>query len=391
MTSEPIFLRACRRQPVERTPVWFMRQAGRYMPEYRAIRARHGILEICARPELAAEITLQPVRALGVDAAILFADILLPLVPMGARLEFAAGEGPVIHNPVRSPADVQALRPVKPEDSLAHVLDAVRRVRSELDGGVPLIGFAGAPFTLASYLIEGGGSRQYLHTKRLMRAEPRTWRLLMEKLARVVGDYLAAQVQAGAQAVQLFDSWVGCLSPADYRAFVLPHSRSIFRKLAPLGVPAIHFGTGTATLLELMREAGGDVIGLDWRVPLGQGWARVGHNTGIQGNLDPTALFAPLPELKRQVRDVLGEAGGRPGHIFNLGHGILPGTPVESVRAVVEMVREYSADARQAPGRRPRVGAGARGSTGPPEDGRGKRRTGARSEARARARGRVRP
>lgn len=339
MMDDSLFLRACRCEPVERTPVWFMRQAGRYMPEYRAIRARHSILEICARPDLAAEVTLQPVRALGVDAAILFADILLPLVPMGMRLEFAAGEGPQIHNPVRTPEDVEALRPVDPQESLGHVLEAVRRVRAELDGSVPLIGFAGAPFTLASYMIEGRGSRHYVHTKTLMYREPRAWHALLERLARVVSDYLAAQVRAGAQAVQVFDSWVGCLGPEDYREYVLPHSRAVFRDLAPLGVPAIHFGTGTAMLLEGMREAGGDVIGLDWRIPLGAGWERLGRGVAVQGNLDPVALFAPRPALEKQVRAVLAQAGGRDGHIFNLGHGILPGTPVDNVRATVDIVR----------------------------------------------------
>ncbi len=338
------FLRACRREPVDRTPVWFMRQAGRYMAEYRAIRAKHTLLEICSQPDLAAEVTLQPVRALGVDAAILFADILLPLIPMGIQLEFAAGEGPVIHNPVRTPADVAALRPVDPGESLGHVLEAVRLVRRELDGHTPLIGFAGAPFTLASYLIEGGASRNYVKAKSLMYRNPQTWHALMGKLARIVADYLVAQVEAGAQAVQLFDSWVGALSPDDYREYVLPHSQLILREVSASGVPVIHFGTDTATLLPLMKEAGGDVIGLDWRTPLDWGWAQVGADSAVQGNLDPVALLAeaPRPELERRVRAILDQAAGRPGHIFNLGHGILPGTPVENVKAVVEMVHEYS-------------------------------------------------
>jgi len=336
------FLRACRRLPVDRTPVWFMRQAGRYMPEYRAIRARHSLLEICAQPDLAAEVTLQPVRALGVDAAILFADILLPLIPMGLQLEFAAGEGPVIHNPVRSAADVAALRPVDVDEALGHVLAAVRLVRRELEGQLPLIGFAGAPFTLASYLVEGGSSRTFLRTKRLMYGEPETWHALLGKLAQVVGDYLVAQVQAGAQAVQLFDSWAGALSPADYEAYVLPHSQTVLSRLAAAGAPTIHFGTDSATLLPLMAAAGGDVIGLDWRTPLDWGWARVGADRAVQGNLDPAALFAPRPVLERHVRRVLAEAAGRPGHIFNLGHGILPETPVENVQAVVTMVHEFS-------------------------------------------------
>jgi uroporphyrinogen decarboxylase len=338
------FLRACRRQPVDATPVWFMRQAGRYMPEYRRIRARHTLLEIVARPELAAEITLQPVHALGVDAAILFADILLPIVPMGLKLEFAQGEGPLIHNPVRTPADVARLRELDAEGDLGHVMEAIRLVRRELQGkNVPLIGFAGAPFTLASYVIEGGASRNYVHTKLLMHAQPETWHALMDKLTQSLTGYLLAQVRAGAQAVQLFDSWVGALSPQDYACYVLPYSQRILRTVQAAGVPVIHFGTGTATLLEHMKQAGGDVIGLDWRVPLDQGRRLLGDEVAVQGNLDPVALFAPLPVLRQQVQDVLEHAGGKPGHIFNLGHGILQETPVEHVRAVVEMVHEMTA------------------------------------------------
>jgi uroporphyrinogen decarboxylase len=336
------FLRACRREPVDCTPVWFMRQAGRYMPEYRAVRARHSLLDICSQPELAAEVTLQPVRAFDVDAAILFADILLPLQPMGIELEFAAGEGPVIYNPIRIPADVDALRPVEPRESLCHVLDAVRIVRRELDGKMPLIGFAGAPFTLASYIIEGGGSRNYIKAKRLMYAEPHAWHALMSKLARVVADYLVAQIEAGAQAIQMFDSWVGVLGPDDYREYVLPHSQFVLSHVKATGVPAIHFGTDTATLIPLMKDAGGDVIGLDWRTPLDWGWQTLGYDVAVQGNLDPVALFAPRPELERRVRAILRQANGRPGHIFNVGHGILPETPVENVQAVVEMVHEFS-------------------------------------------------
>lgn len=336
------FLRACRREPVDRTPVWFMRQAGRYLPEYRAIRARHSLLEICSQPDLAAEVTLQPMRALGVDAAILFADILLLLIPMGINLEFAAGEGPVIHNPIRAAADVAALRPVEPRETLHHVLEAVRLVRRDLEGRTPLIGFAGAPFTLASYIVEGGASRDYVKTKSLMYGDPQSWHALMGKLARVVADYLTAQVEAGAQAVQLFDSWAGALGPEDYAEYVLPHSRFILRAVGATGVPVIHFGTGTATLLSLMKGAGGDVIGLDWRAPLDWGWQTLGRDVAVQGNLDPVALFAPRPELERRVRAVLDQAGGRPGHIFNLGHGILPETPVDNVKAVVEMVHEFS-------------------------------------------------
>jgi uroporphyrinogen decarboxylase len=336
------FLRAARGEAVDVTPVWFMRQAGRYMAEYRAIRKHHTLLEICARPQLAAEVTLQPVEHIGVDAAILFADILLPLVPLGLHLEFAAGEGPVLRNPIRTAPDVAALRTVDPDADLAHVMEAVRLVRAELNGRVPLIGFAGAPFTVASYAIEGGSSRHFVETKKLMYGAPGLWHALLGKLSVVLGDYLAGQVRAGAQAVQLFDSWVGTLAPDDYRAFVLPHTRAIFDRLRPLGVPMIHFGVGTAMLLELQREAGGDVIGLDWTMPLDAGWARV-PDRAVQGNLDPVALFAPLPELERRVHDVLHRAAGRPGHIFNLGHGILPHTPVDHVRAVVDMVHEATA------------------------------------------------
>jgi len=342
--NESRFLHACRREPVDRTPVWFMRQAGRYMPEYRAVRAKHSLLEICFQPDLAAEVTLQPVRALGVDAAILFADILLPLIPMGIQLEFAAGEGPVIHTPIRTAADVAALRPVEPRESLAHVLQAIGLVRRDLGDHTPLIGFAGAPFTLASYLIEGGSSRNFVKTKQMMYGAPQTWHALMGKLARVVADYLVAQVEAGAQAVQLFDSWVGCLSPDDYCEYVLPHSQFVLRAVKATGVPAIHFGTDTAMLILWMKTAGGDVIGLDWRTPLDLAWKALGPETAVQGNLDPVALLveAPYPELERRVQAVLEQAAGRPGHIFNLGHGILPETPVENVKAVVEMVHKFS-------------------------------------------------
>lgn len=337
------FLRACYRLPVDRTPVWFMRQAGRYMPEYRALRAEHSLLEICRQPELAAEVTLQPVRALGVDAAILFADILLPLIPMGADLAFVQGEGPVISNPVRSRSDVLALHPVEIEAELSFVLKAVRLLRGELPTSVPLIGFAGAPFTVGCYLIEGGGSRNYVRAKSLMYSDPGTWHALMERLTDLITDYLVAQVSAGAQAVQLFDSWVGALHPDDYREYAMPYSQRIFQALSASGAPSIHFGSGTAMLLSLMKEAGGDVIGVDWCTPLG--WARrqLGQEVAVQGNLDPTALFAPAPVLDRHVDRVLAGAGGEPGHIFNLGHGILPETPVESVRTVVEMVHTKTA------------------------------------------------
>lgn len=340
------FLRAARGEPAGVTPVWFMRQAGRYMEEYRAIRAHHTLLEICARPELAAEVTLQPVDRLGVDAAILFADILLPLVPLGLKLEFATGEGPKISNPIRTGHDVAALRSVDVASDLGHVLEAVRVVRAELDGRVPLIGFAGAPFTVASYAIEGGASRHFVETKKLMYGAPQVWHAFLGRLAGVITDYLTGQVRAGAQAVQLFDSWVGTLAPDDYRRYVLPHTASIFAALRPLNVPLIHFGVGTASLLGLLREAGGDVIGLDAMTPLDEGWQRIGPDRAVQGNLDPVALFAPLPELRRRVRDVLTRAAARPGHIFNLGHGILPETPVDHVRDVVDLVHDLTGGTR---------------------------------------------
>lgn len=338
------FLRACQRLPVDATPVWFMRQAGRYMPEYRRIREKYSLLEIVARPEIAAEVTLQPVQALGVDAAILFADILLPLVPMGLQLEFAKGEGPVIHNPIRTPANARQLRPLEAESDLGHVLEAIRLLRRELPAQVPLIGFAGAPFTLACYAIEGGSSRDYRRAKTFMLTEPEAWHLLLTRLSEGLVDYLLAQIHAGAQAVQLFDSWVGALSPQDYAQYVLPHSRRVLQSVEATGVPVIHFGTGTATLLRHMQAAGGTVIGLDWRVPLDDGWAQLGFETPVQGNLDPVDLFAPLDVLRGRVKAVLERANGRPGHIFNLGHGILQHTPVDNVRAVVELVHELSAE-----------------------------------------------
>jgi uroporphyrinogen decarboxylase len=337
---ESRFLAACRRQPTDATPVWFMRQAGRYMADYRTIREKFSLLEIVKQPELAAEVTLQPVRAFNVDAAILFADILLPLEPMGLDFEFAKGEGPVIHNPVRNQADVDALRPLNPQETLSHVMDAIRLLRTEL-GSTPLIGFCGAPFTVASYMIEGGASRDYKTTKLMMYSAPEVWHALMEKLSTALAEYLTAQIQAGAQAVQLFDSWVGALSPADYERFVLPYSKIVLAAAQSTGVPVIHFGTGTATLLPLMREAGGDVIGLDWRVPLEQGWQTIGYDRAVQGNLDPVALMAPIPEMKVRIQDILRRAGSRPGHIFNVGHGILQHTPEENIRAAVEIVHEY--------------------------------------------------
>jgi uroporphyrinogen decarboxylase len=329
------FLRACRRQPVDRTPVWFMRQAGRYMPEYRALREKYSLLELCKTPELAAEVTLQPMQH-GVDAAILFADILLPLEPMGAPFEFAKGEGPVVHEPIASRGQIDRLRLIEPEESLAYVLSAIRLVKRELK--VPLIGFAGAPFTLASYLVEGGKSTNFARTKKLLFGSPGDFRALMEKLAEVVRRYLRAQIAAGADAVQLFDSWVGELAPADYVDHVQPHVKHILQDVEATGVPVIHFGVGTAALLEAMRDAGGSVIGVDYATPLDHAWARIGHDHAVQGNMDPCALLATREVALKHAQRVLDAAGGRPGHVFNLGHGILPETPVDNVKAVVDHV-----------------------------------------------------
>ncbi len=340
-SPDSVLLRAARRERTPFTPIWLMRQAGRYLPEYRAMRERFAFLDLCKNPNAAAEVTLQPVERLGVDAAILFADILLIVEPLGVGLEFAKGEGPMIHRPVRTEADVARLKPVDVENAVPFVFETVRLARGALGGRVPLIGFAGAPFTVASYLVEGGPSRDYLHTKRLMYEEPAAWRRLMEILADAIARYLNGQIDAGAQAVQLFDSWVGVLSPEDYRAFVLPHSRAVIRALAP-GVPVIHFGTGTAALLPAMREAGGDVIGLDWRVDLDLAWAALGHDVAVQGNLDPAVLLASPAVIREKARGILARAGGRPGHIFNLGHGVLPQTPVEHVKALVDCVHELS-------------------------------------------------
>ena len=335
------FLKACRREPVDCTPVWFMRQAGRYMAEYRALRAKHSMLELCKTPELAAQVTMQPIDRFPLDAAIIFADILLPLEPMGLNLEFAEGEGPVIHNPVRTQADVERLKVID-GDELEYVAEAIRQARRALNGRVPLIGFAGAPFTLASYAIEGGSSRNYLLTKQMMYSEPKIWHQLMDKFARVITGYLRRQIKAGAQVIQLFDSWVGCLSIGDYEEYVMPHVQLIFEGLKREGVPMIHFGTGTSAMLRQMRKAGGDVIGVDWRIHLDEAWAMVGHDVAVQGNLDPLVLYAPLPEIERRVADILRRAGSRPGHIFNLGHGILPTTPIEHVAAAIDMVHKLS-------------------------------------------------
>jgi uroporphyrinogen decarboxylase len=334
------FLKACRREPTDVTPVWFMRQAGRYMPEYREVRARVGFLDLCKDPALATEVTVTAAERLGVDAAILFADILLILEPLGFDLEFSKGEGPVIHNPVRSAADIDRVRPLETIEPLGYVTRAVTSIRAALNRSTPLIGFAGAPFTLACYAIEGGGSRHYEKAKAFMYRDPGAWDALLTRLVDATALYLNAQAAAGAQALQVFDSWAGNLGPDDYRRFVLPHMRRLFQALDP-AVPAIHFGTDTGSLLELQRDAGGQVIGLDWRVSLRAGWDRLGPGVAVQGNLDPTVLFAPRAELERQTRRVLAEAGGQPGHIFNLGHGILPHTPVDNVLAVVDVIRSY--------------------------------------------------
>ena len=336
-------MRACRRESVPHTPVWLMRQAGRYMREYREVRARHTFLEMCKRPEVASEVTVYAAKRLKVDAAIIFADILLIIEPMGLELEFAKGEGPVIHNPVRAGRDVSRLREVEDVGALDYVYEAIRMTRRELPGNVPLIGFCGAPFTLASYIIEGGGSKNYVNTKRLMFTDAGAWHALMSLIARALGRYLNAQVGAGAQAVQLFDSWVGALGPDEYREFVLPHTRSVIQSVTR-GVPVVHFGTGTASLLELMKEAGGDVIGLDWRVRLDEAWSRLG-DVAVMGNFDPALLFTNPETVREHARRVLEQAANRPGHVFNLGHGIMSETPVENVVALVEAVHELSARA----------------------------------------------
>jgi uroporphyrinogen decarboxylase len=342
-SSSP-FLDACLRRPVPFTPIWLMRQAGRYMPEYRAVRARLGFLELCKSPEAAAEVTLQPVERLGVDAAILFADILLVLEPLGVGLEFTRGDGPRIERPVRTAAAARGLPRVDVDDALGFVYETVARVRKALADRVPLIGFAGAPFTLASYAIEGGHSSSFAHTKALMYGAPEAWHRFCDLLADIIADYLIAQVEAGVDAVQVFDSWVGALNAADYREFILPHTRRIFSRLAddPVAsrVPTIHFGVGTGAILGEIRDAGGDVIGADWRTPLDEAWARIGSDRAIQGNLDPTVLLGPLDRIFAATDDVLARASGRPGHIFNLGHGILPSTPVEHVQALARYVHQ---------------------------------------------------
>jgi uroporphyrinogen decarboxylase len=353
------FIRACKSLPVDRTPVWFMRQAGRYMPEYRAIRKQHSLLDICQKPELAAQVTIEAAEILGVDAAIIFADLLLPLEVMGLPFHFSAGEGPVIERPVRSKEDIANLRTDRAAE-LGYVSEAVSLVSKHFADRVPVIGFCGAPFTLASYMIEGGGSRNYVHAKRMMYNHPADWDALLSKLVAVTVAYSAEQVRAGADAIQIFDSWVGCLSVEDYRRYVLPLVTAMVRQLQKTGVPIIYFGTDSATLLPAMQETGAEVIGLDWRIPLDEGWQRLDHQTAVQGNLDPVLLFANWKELKSRAEEILRRAGGRQGHIFNLGHGILPETPVDNVKNLAKFVREYSAPDSARPGRSRKPKAGSR-------------------------------
>jgi uroporphyrinogen decarboxylase len=340
------FVRACLRQPVDRTPVWFLRQAGRYMPEYMAVRKHHTLLDICRTPDIAAEVTITAAERLDVDAAIIFADLLLPLTPMGLDFEFVAGEGPQVHTPIRSLEHIQALRTDRVEE-LSYVAKAIEKVAAHFAAPRPdgdrlgIIGFCGAPFTLASYMIEGGSSRNYVEAKKMMYANDGAWPLLMEKLNTVLVAYAQQQVEAGADCIQIFDSWAGALSVTDYRQYCLAPTTELVQRVKALGVPVIYFGVDTASMLPAMAETGADVLGLDWRIPLDQGWRAVGYGTAVQGNLDPITLFAPLDVLESRVREVLSLAAGRPGHIFNLGHGIVPGTPVDNVIQVVNWVKQF--------------------------------------------------
>jgi len=338
-----LFVRAAKAQPTVRTPVWFMRQAGRYMAEYRAIRKQYSLIEICKKPKVAAQVTIEAAEILQVDAAIIFADLLLPLEVMGLPFHFSAGEGPKIEKPVRTAEDISRLRTDRAAD-LGYVSEAVKLVCKHFGDKLPVIGFCGAPFTLASYMIEGGGSRNYIHAKKMMYSSPGPWNELMQKLVAVTAEYSAEQVRAGADAIQVFDSWVGCLSVEDYRLYVLPHATELVKRLQKTGVPVIYFGTDSATLLPSMQETGAEVIGLDWRIPLDSGWKSLGNKGAVQGNLDPVLLFADWKELKARTEDILRRAAGRAGHIFNLGHGILPETPVGNVKAVCAFVREHSSE-----------------------------------------------
>jgi len=341
LTGGSRFLRACLKKPTDRPPVWFLRQAGRYMAEYREVRKHHTLVEICKRPDLAAEVTITAAEKLGVDAAIIFADLLLPLEPMGLDFEFVAGEGPMVHHPLRTVEAIDRLR-VDRAGQLEYVAAAIEKVAGHFGDAMGMIGFCGAPFTLASYMIEGGSSRNYVHTKQMMYGEPYAWQKLLDKLVTVLTAFARQQVDAGADVIQIFDSWVGSLSVEDYRDYVLPVTKRLVRAVQELGVPVIYFGVDTASLLPAMRETGADVIGLDWRTPLDEGWKALGYSCAVQGNLDPITLFAPEPILETRVKQVLAQAAGRPGHIFNLGHGIVPGTPVENVQAVVRMVKAFS-------------------------------------------------
>ena len=334
------FLRACLRQPVDRTPVWFLRQAGRYMQEYRDVRKHHTLVEICKQPEIAAEVTITAAEKLGVDAAIIFADLLLPLEPMGLDFEFQAGEGPVVHRPVRTADDVRALQ-IDRAGELEYVAKAIEKVAAHFSNRLGIIGFCGAPYTLASYMIEGGGSKNYIHTKKMMYGDTSAWRSLLDKIVAVLIEYCRMQVESGADVIQIFDSWVGSLGLADYRDYAFEASQRLVRAVQQMGVPVIYFGVETAGLLTQMAATGADVIGLDWRQPLDKGWRAVGHSHAVQGNLDPITLFAPLEILEQRVHEILRAANGQVGHIFNLGHGIVPNTPVENVQAVVRMVKEF--------------------------------------------------
>jgi len=342
--SEPLLVRACRLEPTERTPVWFMRQAGRSLPEYRKIRERYGLFEIVAEPELCAEVTLQPVRRHDVDAAVMFTDIMFPVLPMGVDVELVENVGPVVERPVATRTDVDALRVTEPEESVPTILEAVRLVRAGLRDDQAVVGFCGGPFTVAGYLVEGRPSREFLKVKAMMYREPEFWHALMDKLASQFSAYVRAKVAAGADVIQVFDSWVGALSVADYEEFVAPYSARILGAVG--GAPTIHFGTATAALLESMAAAGGDVIGLDWRVPLDRGWSDVGEERGVQGNLDPAALLGPWERVEAAALDVLERAGGRPGHVFNLGHGVLPGTDPDDLTRLTALVQERTVEAR---------------------------------------------
>jgi uroporphyrinogen decarboxylase len=345
---DSLFVRAAKAQPAERTPVWFMRQAGRYMPEYRAVRKQYSLIEICKKPEIAAQVTIEAAEILQVDAAIIFADLLLPLEVMGLPFHFAAGEGPRVEKPVRTQEDISLLRTDRASD-LGYVAEAVKLVDRHFGNRLPIIGFCGAPFTLASYMIEGGGSRHYVATKRMMYSAPTAWNELMSKLVSVAAEYSIEQVRAGADVIQIFDSWVGCLSVEDYRLYVLPHVTDLVKRLQRTKVPIIYFGTDSATLLPSMQETGAEVVGLDWRIPLDAGWQALNFKGAVQGNLDPVLLFADWKELKSRAEEILWRAAGRPGHIFNLGHGILPETPVENVKQLAAFIREHSAEFRIKP------------------------------------------